>query len=513
MRLKNDTNNFAASFNITPPYQMLVLHSKMLIYPRELYQRGVQRKRVEMIAADFNEYVANEPKVSFRNGKYYVVDGQHTIEGRILRNGGKDLPILCKVYTGLTMEQEALFFAEQNGHSAPLTAGIKLRAKVVGGDAPSKAFLAATNRVGLAFNYDSLQLSDYRISCVGTALKLYNQMGEKIYCEYVYEGYGAQRIATYLNNAGYRARSGKCWHPGSLRGMVGNLTYMGVLRCGDARSELMPELQIIPQEEFEAAQRIREDRSAHAAEEAEHHVPLRTRGQALLSNNVYCGHCGARLALTTSRKWRKLSDGTLDDTLRIRYTCYGKLRKQTDCTGQTGYTMHILDEIIDKMVRQIFSRLRGIPKEQLITSRYAKETAERKNHLQALQAERDKAEKDLLALKTEILAVIKGESAFPKDTLAEMIAAQEKKHTELDTLCEEASAELERNAELMANVSQLYEELISYADLYDSASFEAKKMIVSQLIRRVEVYRGYQIHVDFNFDLAQYLENSDELAC
>ena len=104
MRLKNDTNNYAASFNITPPYQMLVLHSKVLIYPREIYQRGVERKRVEMIAADFNEYIANEPKISFRNGKYYVVNGQHTIEGRILRNGGEDLPILCKVYTGLTME-------------------------------------------------------------------------------------------------------------------------------------------------------------------------------------------------------------------------------------------------------------------------------------------------------------------------------------------------------------------------------------------------------------------------
>ena len=130
-----------------------------------------------------DEYTANEPKISFRNGRYYVTDGQHTIEARILRNGGKDLPILCKVYTGLTMQQEALFFAEQNGHAAPLTAGIKLRAKVVGEDALSMAFLAATNRVGLDFNYDSLQLSDYRISCVGTALKLYNQMGEKIYCE------------------------------------------------------------------------------------------------------------------------------------------------------------------------------------------------------------------------------------------------------------------------------------------------------------------------------------------
>lgn len=157
-----------------------------------------------------------------------------------------------------------------------------------------------------------------------------------IFDKYVHEGFGAQRIATYLNNAGYRARSGKCWHPGSLRGMVGNLTYMGVLRCGDARSELMPELQIIPQEEFEAAQRIREDRSAHAAEEAEHHVPLRTRGQALLSNNIYCGHCGARLALTTSRKWRKLSDGiisTLPSISTLRRTLKGMMQQPAEKTG------------------------------------------------------------------------------------------------------------------------------------------------------------------------------------
>ena len=64
----------------------------------------------------------------------------------------------------------------------------------------------------------------------------------------------------------------------------------------------------------------------------------------------------------------------------------------------------------------------------------------------------------------------------------------------------------------MANVSQLYEELISYADLYDSASFEAKKDDRQPAYPQVEVYRGYQIHVDFNFDLAQYLENRDELA-
>ena len=103
--------------------------------------------------------------------------------GTTFQKMGHDLPILCKVYTGMTVEQEALLFAEQNGFSAPLTAGIKLRAKVVGGDAISKAFLAATNRVGLSLNYDSQQLTDYRIGCVGTAFRLYKQMGEPLYCE------------------------------------------------------------------------------------------------------------------------------------------------------------------------------------------------------------------------------------------------------------------------------------------------------------------------------------------
>ena len=52
MRLKNTADNFSASFHITPPYQMVVIHSSKLIYPRELYQRGIQRKRVELIAKE-----------------------------------------------------------------------------------------------------------------------------------------------------------------------------------------------------------------------------------------------------------------------------------------------------------------------------------------------------------------------------------------------------------------------------------------------------------------------------
>ena len=40
--------------------------------------------------------------------------------------------------------------------------------------------------------------------------------------------------------------------------------------------------------------------------------------------------------------------------------------------------------------------------------------------------------------------------------------------------------------------------------MYDTASFEAKKMIVNCLIRRVEVYRDYKLHIDFNIDFGQF---------
>ena len=151
--------------------------------------------------------------------------------------------------------------------------------------------------------------------------------------------------------------------------------------------------------------------------------------------------------------------------------------------------------------------MRGIPKEQqIVTKRYEKRNTERKNHLQDLQTQRNKAEKDLLALKAEILACIKGESVLPRETPCRNDYSAGRETHGAGNLCEAASEELEKTAELMDKVSRLYDELISYADLYDSANFEAKKMVVNQLIRRVDVYRGYQINISFNFDLTPYIE-------
>ena len=111
----------------------MVINSKFLEVPRSYYQRNLNANRVKRIAAEFDERIANAPKVSYRDGHYYVFDGQHTIAARKLLNNNCDLNIVCKVYSGLTEQQEALLFAQQTGVSAPLTAGAKMRAKIRGG--------------------------------------------------------------------------------------------------------------------------------------------------------------------------------------------------------------------------------------------------------------------------------------------------------------------------------------------------------------------------------------------
>ncbi len=56
----------------------------------------------------------------------------------------------------------------------------------------------------------------------------------------------------------------------------------------------------------------------------------------------------------------------------------------------------------------------------------------------------------------------------------------------------------------MDSLRKEYEMLIGWSKLYELAAIETKKMIVNALIRRIDVYRGYRVHIDFNIDFDQF---------
>ena len=315
------------------------------------------------------------------------------------------------------------------------------------------------------------------------------------------EGYGAQRLANYLNGKGLKNRFGKNWHPASIQGMLKNILYTGILRSGKSRGDVKERLRIIDDKTFESVQNMLEVRSRK--QQAIRSAPLNTRGKSLLAGNIFCGHCGARLCITTSGKGRKRQDGTND--IRIRYTCQTKSRTHGNCDGQTGYTVEKLDAIIDSIIRGIFSRVCNLNRNDVLDVCYKRELSAKKTIFKKLEKELNRAESDLGRLKTEIMKSLAGESAFSTELLSEVIQEQEQRCSELRGKVYAARKELEDGETAITSMSERYDDLLKWSAAYDTASMSAKKMIVSRMIDRVDVYRGYQLKLKLNISVEQFL--------
>ena len=161
-------------------YHEMLLDSRILEVPRNTYQRELSPERVRRISENFDERIANEPKVSRRNGRYYVFDGQHVLAARIVRNNGDPLPVRCRLFTGLDEKEEALLFANQSGFSASPGIGMRLRAKVFAGEAEACLFLKTTEEAGVRIDYGQHK-GRKRLACIAAALTEFRKLGPEKY--------------------------------------------------------------------------------------------------------------------------------------------------------------------------------------------------------------------------------------------------------------------------------------------------------------------------------------------
>ena len=326
-----------------------------------------------------------------------------------------------------------------------------------------------------------------------------------IFDKYVTEGRGAQSVANLLNSMKIKNRSGNNWHPSSIRGMIKNITYIGILRSGESRSQVLPHLQIIDEQVFQAAQEITKQRSGKY--EDTRHIPLNISGTSLRAGNVFCGHCGARLSLTTNGKGRPKSDGT--DTIRVRYVCQTKTRKHEPCGGQTGYTKHILDGMINDIVHEIFRKVTSLSKAEILNASHSAKVGEYKAIAKKTQREYQKAEKELQGLKQEVVKAVTGNSAFPVELLSSLVQETEQKCAALKLTYETAQRDVEQSEIIMQELQIKYNQFIDWSSVYDTASIETRKMIVAQLIERVDVFRGYELKIKFAINVEQFLIGLD----
>ena len=94
--------------------------------------------------------------------------------------------------------------------------------------------------------------------------------------------------------------------------------------------------------------------------------------------------------------------------------------------------------------------------------------------------------------------------------LAGLAEESEARVQSLKERCDEAQREVESSENLIKDLNTQYDEIISWSSLYDSASIEAKKMIVNSMIKRVDIYRNYELNVELNMNIRQFFLGMDE---
>lgn len=130
-------------------------------------QRDLRPGWAAQIAADFDPDRFSPPLLSLRDGKFYVIDGQHRIEAMRLMNWD-DQQVQCWVYEGLSEAQEADLFLWHNNRKA-VSAFDKFQTAVVA----ERSDETDINRIVLAQGLKVAQGLPGSISAVGALKRVY----------------------------------------------------------------------------------------------------------------------------------------------------------------------------------------------------------------------------------------------------------------------------------------------------------------------------------------------------
>ena len=320
----------------------------------------------------------------------------------------------------------------------------------------------------------------------------------------VQEGYGSYQLADMLNREGHRTHSGAMFQSNTIRRILRNPIYIGYLVNGEARSERIEALRIVSDEEFNLAQKILDERT-HAGDE-KRTIAMTNKGRALLSGNIFCAHCGCRLATSRYKETYQRKDGTSTYVEYGRYVCYHRSRGLNDCDGATTYKADKIDKAVIELMRDIFSRISGCPEEEKIKSAYDKMMAANHSMQRTLEQELQKSRKQLEVLRTEIGKVLAGESIFTQEDLTISLQKLKTDIADYEERLKQLKDEDLQKKEVANSVIPAYQQFKTWASEFDDSSFETKKMIASQLIKRVEVSKGYRLNIELNITYQQFLE-------
>lgn len=149
----------------------------------DLYQRQIKDPRIKNIVKHWNPDLVNPPKVSLRaDGSMYIFDGQHTAVAYKIHEG-EDSQILCKVYRGLTWQEEVeLFLAQEGPDKRSLTTNERLRAMYNSNNEQVRSMVKAAELAGVRVDFGTSQAIN-KVTAISTLFKVYKRLSREQYID------------------------------------------------------------------------------------------------------------------------------------------------------------------------------------------------------------------------------------------------------------------------------------------------------------------------------------------
>ena len=197
------------------------------------------------------------------------------------------------------------------------------------------------------------------------------------------------------------------------------------------------------------------------------------------------------------------ADGHTVKEVRPRYSCFYKIRHPGDCDGQSGYGVSKLDSIVEEVVRQIFAQFREVSRKKLLESVKTNDAARIQKKVKKIQKDLESKQKELDDLKAETILVIRGVSALDKELLGTLVAEAKDALETLEKQLVQAQEEYEEATKTAKRSNYICNELLTWADVYDTANHDERRAILQQFIKEIRVRKDYEISITLNASFEQ----------
>lgn len=316
------------------------------------------------------------------------------------------------------------------------------------------------------------------------------------------EGASGYAMARMLNERGLRTRQGAKFQSVNIRRLIRHEGYTGYIMTKAARSEFMPQLQIVDSDLFTKANERMDSRCKNAAENK--NAAKKSGNPTLLAGIVVCAHCGAKMSAFLHTDRYKLADGSIREKVQAKYNCYQRGQHLRECDGQSLYLAERVDGVVLALVDQMFQQIKQEPYDRSIEQRIRQQDAEWNRKKQAAEKKIQAARHKQQRYEEEIVRCLDGQSAFAEATLARLIQQAEAEVQQ----AKNEYAELLKNDSSRTTVQQIrkyYDEFLGWANEFDLASIPRKRTVLAQLLEKVEVGKGYRVRIVVRGSYRQFL--------